>query len=75
MTETLPLVAELADAHCSVAECLEVACHLGHASVHVDPVIGAPPDSAILTLGLPLCHDHAQLLRNGCTLAEFSSGV
>jgi hypothetical protein len=75
MTQTLPLIAELADAPCSVAECLETACHLGRASVHVGPAIGVPPDFEIITLGLPLCRDHANLLRNGCTLEEFSSGL
>lgn len=75
MTVTTPLSAELADTPCSVAECWVTAAHLGRASIRIDPTIGAAPDFEIVTLGLPLCTNHAHLLRNGCSLRELSSGV
>ena len=37
--------------------------------------IGAPPDFRTVTFGLPLCADHAHLLRLGCTLTDFHSGL
>jgi hypothetical protein len=75
MTLTAALSSELADTPCSVADCLEVAQTMGSAGVRIDPGIDAPPDFATLTLGLPLCINHAHLLRLGCTLAHFSSGL
>ena len=66
---------ELADSPCSVAECLDAANRMGSATVSTDPGVGAPPDFLTLTLGLPLCAKHAHLLRMGCILTEFSSGI
>ena len=34
-----------------------------------------PADFATLTVGLPLCTNHAQLFRLGCTLTQFTSGL
>ena len=75
MSMTAPLIVELADAPCGVADCLETAAHMGRATVRIDPTIGAPPDFEVITLGLPLCTNHAHLLRNGCALSEFHSGL
>lgn len=66
---------ELADAPCSVGECLENAATMGSATVQVDPNTLAPPDFRVLTLGLPLCADHAYLLQGECQLLEFQSGL
>ena len=66
---------ELADAPCSVAECLEPASTMGAATVSVDPHGDAPPDFGIVTFGLPLCINHAHLLRRGCDLLDFHSGI
>jgi len=66
---------ELADAPCSVAECFEPASTMGTATVSVDPHVGAPPDFDIVTFGLPICVNHAHLLRRGCELLEFRSGI
>jgi hypothetical protein len=75
MTMTAQVSPELADAPCSVAECLEPASAMGTATVCVDPHTGAPPDFDIVTFGLPLCADHAHLLRRGCSLLDFHSGI
>ena len=75
MTFTVPLSIELADSPCSVADCLETAHTMGSASVRISPDIGAPPDFESDTFGLPLCTDHAHLLRLGCTLTRFRSGL
>jgi hypothetical protein len=72
---TVPLSPELADSSCSVAECLETAQLMGSAAVCINPSAGAPPDFATLTFGLPLCANHANLLRMGCTLTRFTSGL
>jgi hypothetical protein len=66
---------ELADAPCSVADCFEPASTMGAATVSVDPHRGAPPDFDIVTLGLPLCVNHGHLLRQGCDLLDFHSGI
>ena len=66
---------ELADAPCSVADCLETASTMGAATVRIDPNVGAPPDFEIVTFGLPLCVNHAHLLRRGCDLIAFHSGI
>ncbi len=68
MTVTAPLNPELSDSPCSVAECLETAQLMGSATVRINPCLGAPPDFETLTVGLPLCTNHAQLLRLRCTL-------
>ena len=75
MTMTAHVSPELADTPCSVAQCFEPASTLGAATVTVDPRTGAPPDFGIITLGLPLCVNHAHLLRHGCTLVDFHSGI
>jgi hypothetical protein len=75
MTMTVPLNPELADSRCSVGECLETAYLMGSATVRINPGIGAPPDFETLTLGLPLCTNHAHLLRLGCSLTQFNSGL
>jgi hypothetical protein len=75
MTMTVQINPDLADAPCSVAECLETASSMGAATVSIDPETGAPPDFGIVTLGLPLCSNHAHLLRQGCVLLDFHSGV
>jgi hypothetical protein len=75
MTIAAPLSAELCDSPCSVADCFETAQVLGSATVTVDPSVGVPPDSEAVTLGLPLCASHAHLLRTGCTLTNFDSGL
>jgi hypothetical protein len=71
-TRTSP---ELADAPCSVGECLEVASTMGSATVRIDPMTGAPPDFETVIFGLPLCANHAYLLRRGCRLVDFQSGL
>jgi hypothetical protein len=43
--------------------------------VRLDPGMEAPADFRTVTFGLPLCADHAHLLRLGCTLNDFSSGL
>jgi hypothetical protein len=58
-----------------VAECLETASTMGVATVSIGPHTGAPPDFDIVTFGLPLCVNHAHLLRRGCQLLEFHSGI
>jgi hypothetical protein len=75
MTVTAALCSELADSPCSVADCLETADVMGSATVAIDPATPAPPDFATVTFGLPLCVDHAHLLRLGCRLSRFSSGL
>jgi len=75
MTRTAHVSPELADATCSVAECLETASAMGAATVSVDPRTNTPPDFEIVTLGLPLCFDHAYLLLQGCSLLDFHSGI
>jgi hypothetical protein len=75
MTMTARIHPELADASCSVAECLECAATMGAATVSVHPGRGAPPDFEILTFGLPLCVNHAHLLSRGCDLLDFHSGI
>jgi hypothetical protein len=75
MTMTAQINPDLADASCSVAECLETAASMGAATVTIEPQTGAPPDFGIVTLGLPLCVNHAYLLRRGCALLDFHSGI
>lgn len=75
MTVTASLSPELSDGACCVAECLETAQLMGSATVRINPRVGAPPDFATLTVGLPLCTNHAQLFRLGCTLTQFTSGL
>jgi hypothetical protein len=75
MTETVVSIPDLSDTPCSVAECLETAHVMGRATLCTSPAVNAPPDFALLTLGLPLCSNHAQLLRMGCTLDHFHSGL
>ncbi len=75
MTITAPLSPELCDSPCSVADCLEAAALMGAATVSINPALGAPPDFETVTFGLPLCTNHAHLLRLGCTLTRFSSGL
>lgn len=75
MTITAPVNPELSDSPCSVAECLETAHLMGSATVAIDPGVGAPPDFETVTFGLPLCTNHAHLLRFGCTLTGFNSGL
>ena len=68
-------ISELADAPCSVGECLETASTMGTATVRIDPHTVAPPDFTTVTFGLPLCGNHAHLLRRGCRLVDFQSGL
>jgi len=75
MTATAALNPELADTPCSVAECLETANVMGRATVSADPRTAMPPDFETVTLGLPLCVNHAHLLHHGCTLTAFDSGL
>ena len=75
MTIAAPLSAELCDSPCSVDECLETAHLIGSATVTINPTIELPPDSGAITFGLPLCTHHAHLLRPGCTLTNFNSGL
>jgi hypothetical protein len=39
------------------------------------PEVGAIPDEQDHTFALPLCLEHAHLLRAGATLVEFASGL
>ena len=48
---------------------------MGSATVRLDPGMEAPADFGTVTFGLPLCADHAHLLRQGCTLRDFRSGT
>jgi hypothetical protein len=48
---------------------------MGAATVRFDPNVGAPPDFEIVAFGLPLCVNHAHLLRRGCDLLAFHSGI
>jgi hypothetical protein len=66
---------ELGEAPCSVGECLRTASTMGTATVSIDPRTGAPPDFETVMFGLPLCLDHAHLLRRGCLLVDFNSGL
>jgi len=66
---------ELADAPCSVGECLEPAVTLATATVSIGGRTVAPPDFHTLAFGLPLCENHAVLLRQGCRLVDFHSGL
>jgi hypothetical protein len=75
VTLAIPVSYDLADTPCTVAECLEHADRMGRATVHVNPKMGAPPDFEVITLGLPLCTNHAHLLSMGCTLDDFNSGL
>jgi hypothetical protein len=75
MTLTAQLCPELADSPCSVADCLETAEIMGSTTVAIDPDVGAPPDFGSITFGLPLCVNHAYLLRLGCSLTCFTSGL
>lgn len=75
MTVTAQANPELADCPCSVADCLERAQVMASATVVVDPRTRAPADFDTVTFGLPLCSNHAHLLRLGCTLAGFTSGL
>jgi hypothetical protein len=75
MTVTARRNLELADSPCTVAECLEIADLMASAAVRVDPRVGAPPDFETVTLGLPLCSNHAELLCLGCTLTRFETGL
>ena len=75
MTLTTPVSPDLAGSACSIAECLEGAQVMGSATVRLDPGREAPADFQIVTFGLPLCPDHAHLLRLGCTLNDFRSGL
>jgi hypothetical protein len=75
MTMTAIVSPELADSPCSVADCLEAAQVMGSATVAVDPGAGAPPDFGTVTFGLPMCSNHAHLLRLGCRLTGFTSGL
>jgi hypothetical protein len=75
MTMTARLHPELCDSPCSVAECLEAAHVMASATVSVNPAVGAPPDFEVVTFGLPLCTNHAHLLRCGCILTRFNSGL
>ena len=75
MTVTAPVSPDLSDTPCSVADCLESASTMGRATVRIDPKTAAPPDFEIITFGLPMCSHHAHLLRLGCTLDHFSSGL
>lgn len=75
MAITAALNPELCDSPCSVAECLEMAAVMGSATVSINPNVGAPQDFEIITFGLPLCTNHAHLLRLGCTLTHFTSGL
>lgn len=75
MTLTAHANPELADSPCSVAECISPAHVMGSATVHVDPQTRAPADVEAVTLGVPLCGNHAELLRLGCTLTRFTSGL
>jgi len=75
MTVTSPVSPDLVDTPCTVAECLERAHVMGRATVRVNPDSAAPPDFAIVTLGLPLCSNHAHLLHRGCVLSTFDSGL
>lgn len=76
MTMTkLQASSDLADTSCSVGECLKRAAAMGSAMVQADPNTIAPPDFRILSLGIPLCADHAYLLTGTCQLLEFTSGL
>jgi hypothetical protein len=75
VTLTTPVSPDLAGSACSVAECLESAQVMGSATVRLDPGMEAPADFRTVTFGLPLCADHAHLLRLGCTLSVFRSGL
>jgi len=66
---------ELADTPCTVAECLETATTMGSATVRIDPLAGTPPDFETVTLGLPLCINHAHLLHQGCMLLNVHTGL
>jgi hypothetical protein len=75
MTVTAPASPELADSPCTVGECLEPAGLMASATVQVDPKMRVPADFETITFGLPLCRNHAELLRLGCTLSRFNSGL
>jgi hypothetical protein len=75
VTMTAPVSPDLADTPCSVADCLEPASLMGRATVRTNPTTPAPPNLDVITFGLPLCTDHAQVLRAGCALDDFSSGL
>jgi hypothetical protein len=75
MTMTAQVNPELAETPCSVAKCLETASTMGAATVSVGPHTDTPPDFATITFGLPLCINHAHLLRRGCQLLDFHSGI
>jgi hypothetical protein len=48
---------------------------MASATVRVDPGTRAPADFHTVTFGLPVCRNHAELLRMGCALTAFSSGL
>ena len=48
---------------------------MARAVVKIDPTTWAPPDFEVITFGLPLCVNHAHLLRRGCSLTHFDSGI
>jgi hypothetical protein len=75
MTMTALANPELADAPCSVAECFETATTMGAATVRIDPSAETPPDFQTLTLGLPLCSNHAHQLHHGCALVHNHPGL
>jgi hypothetical protein len=75
VTLTTQVSPDLAGCACSVAECLESAHVMASATVSLEPSMEAPADFRTVTFGLPLCPDHAHLLRQGCTLSDFLSGL
>jgi hypothetical protein len=60
---------------CTAGDCLDPALVIGHATFEVSPMVGAPDCERRHTFTLPLCGQHAHLLRMDNTLVEFDSGA
>jgi hypothetical protein len=61
--------------YCTAGDCLDEALVVGYATFEVSPSVRALDCERRHTFALPLCHQHADLLRMDNTLVEFDSGA
>jgi hypothetical protein len=67
------LTPDLNDTACCVGGCVAVADIIGQAAVTLHHETGVPDDQRDLVLELPLCADHAHLLRLGVERCDLTT--
>jgi hypothetical protein len=64
---------DLNDTTCCVGGCFDVADHMGQAAVRIHHLVGVPEHLQDIVIELPVCAEHAHVLRMGVERFELTT--